>query len=121
MADMRSWQRTRTVMVFGVFDILHPGHIHFLQNAARQGDVLIVVLARDEAVHVLKGSAPRNGEKERAATLRAAGLAHKIVLGDVRPGTYRALKLHRPHVVALGYDQSALGADLRPRRRAIPF
>lgn len=55
----------RKVMVSGCFDMLHSGHIAFLQEAARQGDELYVALGSDQTVYDLKGRAPVNTEDER--------------------------------------------------------
>ncbi len=115
----RSRVRARTcVMVFGVFDELHPGHIHFLGSARARGDILIIVLARDASVKELKGRTPRNAQKERTTRLRDLRAADKVVLGDRLPGTYEVIRKHRPHLIALGYDQHALAADLRRKRRS---
>ncbi|HEY4500387.1 MAG TPA: adenylyltransferase/cytidyltransferase family protein, partial [Candidatus Paceibacterota bacterium] len=45
----------KRVMVFGTFDILHPGHLYFLRAAKKLGDYLIVSLARDVNVRKIKG------------------------------------------------------------------
>nr|EGQ39935.1 MAG: cytidylyltransferase [Candidatus Nanosalinarum sp. J07AB56] len=47
------------VMAQGTFDILHPGHVHYLEEAAEHGDTLVVVVARDSRVQERKGSALR--------------------------------------------------------------
>jgi len=44
----------KTVMTFGTFDIVHPGHIHFLQQAKTYGDRLITIVARDMNVQKFK-------------------------------------------------------------------
>lgn len=56
---------SRKVMVSGCFDMLHSGHIAFLQEAARQGDELYVALGSDRTVYELKGRLPVNNENER--------------------------------------------------------
>lgn len=58
------------VLVGGCFDILHLGHIKFLEAAKKQGDILIVALESDENVKKLKGKGrPVNSQKERASLL----------------------------------------------------
>jgi glycerol-3-phosphate cytidylyltransferase-like family protein len=81
------------------------------------GDELLVVLARTEAVRALKGRVPRDPERMRAGNVRATGLARKIVLGDVKQGNYEIVRKHLPDVIAVGYDQEGLAADLRTHMR----
>ena len=45
----------KTVMAFGTFDLMHPGHEYFLRQAKKRGDYLIAVIARDSTVKKLKG------------------------------------------------------------------
>lgn len=90
-------------MAFGTFDILHQGHINFLRQAKKYGD-LIVVIARDRTVKQAKGKPPDNAEKQRLRAVKAAGLADKIILGSLTD-KYAAIKKYRPDIIALGYDQ----------------
>ena len=99
--------RGRRVMCCGTFDHLHPGHHSFLTQAARLGEELFVVVARDANVLRIKGKAPDQGEGER---LRQVG-RHQAV-DDARlgyPGSdfLRVVADIDPQVIALGYDQKA--------------
>lgn len=94
------------VMVFGVFDLLHPGHINFLEQARKLGDTLIVSVARDINVERKKGYSPVFGERERKAALKALRLVDKVILGGLED-PWRHIKRENPDVVALGYDQHA--------------
>lgn len=60
----------KTVMVFGVFDRLHPGHLDFLRQAREYGDELIAVVARDQAVMELKHKQPFHSEAQRLAVVQ---------------------------------------------------
>ena len=105
------------VVVFGVFDVLHPGHLSFLNQAARYG-TLMVVVARDSTVLLLKKKKPRFRERVRVAHLkRELGKGTRVVLGDRVMGNYTVLKRYTPDLICLGYDQSALYVDLRGRMR----
>lgn len=71
----------KVVLVGGVFDILHPGHIHFLKKAAALGDILFLLLESDENVKRLKGKdRPINGQKKRANVLSALPFIDYIIL-----------------------------------------
>ena len=109
---MRRW-----VMVFGVFDGLHPGHRVFLRQAKKYGGKLIAVVARDAAVRGLKGRLPRERERARLAKVRQAeGVSH-AVFGDAGQGSYGVILRWKPDVICLGFDQSELEKDLKNRMR----
>ncbi len=109
----------KTVMVFGVFDGVHEGHRALFRQARERGDRLIVAVAQDDAVKGLKGSAPRHSLEERMALVQAESLVDEAVPGDAALGTYGVIKAHAPDVIALGYDQRALAADLFMKRGAL--
>lgn len=92
------------VCAFGTFDIIHPGHIRYLQNAANQGKTLIVVVTADSAVQRRKGHAPLFNERERMAMVAAVRGVAATVLGD-RTDTWNVLARVSPDVICLGYDQ----------------
>ncbi len=97
-----------SIMVFGTFDNLHPGHEDYFKQASRLGAPLIAVVARDRNVLKLKGHLPQQAEKERMRKVRAAlkklGIPGKAALGNLR-SQWLVLKKYRPTVIALGYDQ----------------
>lgn len=69
------------VLVGGCFDILHPGHVIFLQKAKKAGDLLVVILESDQKVRLLKGERrPVHNQKERAIILSALTFVDFIVL-----------------------------------------
>ncbi len=100
------------IMVFGTFDILHPGHMHFFKQARRlsRNPFLIVSIARDVSVEKVKGRLPLYSEKARAEFVRKTGLADKIVLGDTKGHMSHILK-ESPDIIALGYDQLGYYVD----------
>lgn len=76
-------ERQKIVFTNGCFDILHVGHIRYLQKAAKLGDVLIIGLNSDESVKQLKGAGrPINNENERAEMLGALGFVDYIAIFD---------------------------------------
>lgn len=102
----------KKVMLFGTFDIVHPGHVNLFRQARKFGDYIIAVIARDLTVEKLKGKLPRNGEKARQRALKRLNLADKVVLGNLRD-KYGAIKRYRPDVICLGYDQAAFTDELK--------
>lgn len=91
-------------MVFGVFDLLHPGHISFLRQAKRLGDFLVVSVARDINVKRFKGYMPSQSEKERVAALKKLKFVNKVMLGGLK-NPWPHIKKEKPDIIALGYDQ----------------
>ncbi|MEZ5287017.1 MAG: adenylyltransferase/cytidyltransferase family protein [Vicinamibacterales bacterium] len=78
-------RRQHRVVVFtnGVFDVLHPGHVRYLAEARRQGDVLIAGVNADASVRRLKGPGrPVNPEAERAEVLAALAAVDAVVVFD---------------------------------------
>ncbi|MBI4049911.1 MAG: FAD synthase [Candidatus Doudnabacteria bacterium] len=104
----------KRVLVFGTFDILHPGHIDFLRQAKRYGDFLIVSLAREKNVKRVKGQKPFHSETDRKKLLESLKFVDKVVMGskDNYLGHIKSLK---PDVIVLGYDQKAYTKDLKAK------
>ena len=99
-------------MVFGVFDGLHAGHKYFLTEAEKHGE-LIVVVARDVEVKLLKNKTPQHDEQTRMATIREFMPEATVALGDEEQGIYAVITVHQPDMICLGHDQQALAADLQ--------
>lgn len=74
-------QGKKIVLAGGCFDILHPGHVIFLEKAKRTGDILTVLLESDEKARKLKGvNRPVHTQKERAKVLSALRYVDYIIL-----------------------------------------
>ncbi len=106
------------MLVFGTFDVVHPGHIYFLQQARKHGDRLVASIARDSFVKRFKGRPPVHGENERLRHVLNTGLVDEALLSDEEQGTYSAVRRLRPEVICLGHDQEALGENLLAWMRA---
>lgn len=105
-------KKPKTIIVFGVFDIIHDGHRHFLKRARKLGDCLVAAVASDLAVKKLKGLRPSRPFEERVKNLRSEGLADEILSGDDELGSWKIFSRRLPDIIALGYDQTALGEAL---------
>lgn len=92
-------------MAFGTFDIVHQGHIYYLQEAKKLGDYLIVVVARDKNSVVIKGKKPLHNEKARLEEIKKLDFVNEAVLGDREMRSWSTIQKHRPQIIALGYDQ----------------
>jgi FAD synthetase len=106
--------KPKKVMVFGTFDILHKGHMHFLGQAKRYG-ILIVVVARSCNVARLKGRLPLDNEKKRLANIKRLGIARKSILGD-KKDLFKIIRKEKPDIICLGYDQKSLGVGQELRK-----
>lgn len=93
------------VIVFGVFDIIHPGHLYFLRQAKKYGDYLTLVVTRDKRVLAEKGRPPVFNEKERLETVKALKTVDKAILGD-KIGEWKIIKKLKPDIVCVGHDQN---------------
>lgn len=102
----------KIVMCFGVFDLLHEGHRHFLTEAKKLGRCLIVLAAQDKAVALIKGRAPDQTLHKRMANLEKSGIADKVLAGDKKQGSWQCIHKHKPDVIAFGYDQDKLKQTL---------
>ena len=91
----------------GCFDVLHVGHIRYLQDAARQADVLVVGVNGDASVRGLKGEGrPVMNERERAELIAALrGVDYVTVFPESSPG--RLIAALRPDVHCKGTDYTA--------------
>lgn len=98
------------VMIFGTFDVFHPGHRHFIEQALAEGKHLIIVVARDATVLRFKDKV-RHSEKERVKVLQEAFPQAKVLLGDLED-PMALVRLHRPEKVCLGYDQVGFSQQL---------
>ena len=103
----------RKVIVFGTFDVIHPGHTHMLREAKTYGDYLIVVVSRDQITTEVKGKNPLFNENSRLEAVKQLRIADKVRLGNLGPDKYLAIREEKPDVIALGYDQVAFVDKLK--------
>jgi len=90
-------------MASGVFDLIHLGHVHYLEEAKKLGDELIVVVARDSTVRREKHE-PITHEEFRRVLVESLKPVDKAVLGG-EGDMYQIVEEIGPDIIALGYDQ----------------
>ena len=102
--------KLRVVLVGGVYDILHLGHLAALTEAKTHGDILVVVVATDITVETLKGRRPVFPEEDRRALVESLKPVDAAILGyeDVGMGYEQVIDDVKPDIIALGYDQDSV-------------
>ena len=94
----------RVVFTNGVFDLLHPGHVRYLQEARALGDALIVAINSDRSVRAIKGpQRPVNAEAERGEVLLALAAVDAVVIFD-EDTPHQVIRGIQPDVLVKGAD-----------------
>jgi len=94
----------KIVLAGGVFDIIHPGHIHTLDAAKALGDVLIVVIATDKTAEKMKKRLPLHNQDQRKMLVDALSVVDLSVVGH-EGDIFKTVDFIQPQIIALGYDQ----------------
>jgi len=94
----------RVVLAGGVFDIIHPGHIHTLKAAKALGDVLVVVVATDTTAKKMKKREPLHSQEQRREMVNALSMVDMCVIGH-QDDIFKTVEKVHPEIIALGYDQ----------------
>ncbi|WP_289001675.1 D-glycero-beta-D-manno-heptose-7-phosphate kinase [uncultured Megasphaera sp.] len=125
-AKIRQWQEKGETVVFtnGCFDILHRGHVLYLQQAAMLGDHLIVGLNSDASVKRLKGETrPLVRQEDRAVIMSALGCVDEVVIFD-EDTPHELLSVLKPDILVKGGDYKAdevVGREFVKRVEIISF
>jgi FAD synthetase len=90
-------------MASGVFDILHLGHLHYLEESKKLGDELIVVIATDKRVRELKHE-PITNENTRLELIKSMKPVDEAILGS-EGDIYKIVEEIKPDIITLGFDQ----------------
>ncbi len=94
----------RVVLAGGVFDIIHPGHIHTLNAARALGDVLVVVVATDNTTAKMKKKMPLHSQEQRQEMVTSLSMVDLCLIGQ-EDDIFKTVDNVRPEIIALGYDQ----------------
>ena len=106
------------VMATGTFDLLHMGHIYYLKEAKKLGDILAVVVATDSTVRKLKHD-PITPQEIRVNLIKELKMVDEAYLGH-EDDMYRIVEEIKPDIIALGFDQihdeATIKSELKKRK-----
>lgn len=102
--DLKKSQAKKTVLAGGVFDIIHPGHIHTLNAAKALGDTLIVAIATDKTAQKMKNRPPLHNQELRRELVSYLSMVDRAVIGH-EEDIFETVKEIKPDIIVLGYDQ----------------
>ncbi len=92
------------VLAGGVFDIIHPGHIHTLNSAKSLGDVLLVVVATNQTAEKMKKRIPLHNQEQRQNLVNSLSMVDLCIVGH-EGDIFKTVEFVKPEIIALGYDQ----------------
>ena len=102
--DLKKSSTKKTVLAGGVFDIIHPGHIHTLNAAKALGDVLVVAIATDKTAQKMKKRQPLHNQELRRELVSCLSMVDKAIVGH-EDDIFETVKAIKPDIIVLGYDQ----------------
>jgi FAD synthetase len=108
--------KKKVVLASGVFDLLHLGHVKFLEEAKKAGGKdaeLIIIIARDSTVEKNKGRKPIISENQRRALVESLKVVDEAVLGFENFDLGDVIERVKPDVIALGYDQTDMEKNVK--------
>ena len=94
----------KIVLAGGVFDIIHPGHIHTLNAAKALGDILVVVIATDKTARKMKKRPPLHSQESRRELVSCLTMVDMAIVGH-EEDIFETVKEVKPNIIVLGYDQ----------------
>ncbi len=104
-------KKRKIVLASGVFDLLHLGHVRFLEEAKKAGGEnaeLIVIVARDSTVEKRKGARPVMPENQRRALVESLKVVDEALLGFEDFNMGKVIEKIKPDVIAVGHDQDGV-------------
>jgi FAD synthetase len=109
-------RKKKVVLASGVFDLLHLGHVKFLEEAKKAGGEnakLIVIIARDSTVEKTKGKKPIMSEDQRRTLVESLKVVDTAVLGYENLDIGEVIEKIKPDIIALGYDQADMEREVK--------
>lgn len=113
----------KVVFTNGCFDIVHAGHVRYMREAKKLGDVLVVGLNSDSSASGIKPGRPVTPEDQRAEVLSALEMVDYVTVFD-EPTPYELIKRLKPDVLVKGGDwmpADIVGSDLVPETKSLPY
>jgi D-beta-D-heptose 7-phosphate kinase/D-beta-D-heptose 1-phosphate adenosyltransferase len=113
----------KTVFTNGCFDIIHVGHIRYLEEAKKLGDILVIGLNSDRSVSAIKVGRPVTPQDQRAEVLSSLSMVDFVILFD-EDTPYELIKALRPDILVKGADwkpEEIVGNDIVKDVRTIPL
>ena len=101
--DLKSSTK-KIVLAGGVFDIIHPGHIHTLNAAKALGGILVVAIATDKTAEKMKKRSPLHNQELRRELVSSLSMVDKAIVGH-EDDIFQTVKEVKPDIIVLGYDQ----------------
>ncbi|MBA4349072.1 MAG: D-glycero-beta-D-manno-heptose 1-phosphate adenylyltransferase [Thermodesulfovibrio sp.] len=115
--------KKKIVFTNGCFDILHIGHVRYLKDAKKFGDVLVIGLNSDSSVKTLKPGRPVIPESQRAEVLTSVEMVDYVtIFSEDTP--YELIKFLKPDVLVKGGDwkkEDIVGSDIVPEVYSLPY
>ena len=102
--DLKKLSTKKIVLAGGVFDIIHPGHIHTLNAAKALGGVLVVAIATDKTAEKMKKRSPLHNQELRRELVSCLSMVDKAIVGH-EDDIFQTVKKIKPNIIVLGYDQ----------------
>jgi len=109
------------VMAVGVFDLLHAGHLHYLEQAKSLGDYLTVVVAHDDTVRVRKHEPVTNHELRKRMVEGLKPVDEAIIGNSPEVSIFEILPVVNPDIIALGYDQEHAEDSIRLKLQELGY
>ena len=109
-------KKKKIVVASGTFDLLHLGHVKYLEEAKKAGGKnaeLIVIVARDSTVEKRKGKKPVMPEDQRRSLVEALKVVDEAILGFEDFSIDKVIEKLRPDVIAVGHDQEGIEREVR--------
>jgi FAD synthetase len=109
-------KKGRVVLASGNFDLLHLGHVKYLEEAKKAGGEnakLIVIVARDSTIKEIKGRKPVMPEDQRRSLVESLKVVDEAILGYEELDIGKVLEKIKPDIIAVGHDQDDIERSVR--------
>lgn len=116
MDSGKETEKRKIVLASGTFDLLHLGHVRYLEEAKKAGGSnakLVVIVARDTTVEKRRGTKPIMSENQRRALVGSLKVVDEAILGYESFDIEKVIEEIHPNIIALGYDRGDIEKTVR--------